>query len=71
MNFAEIKTQAELSSAIANTKKSATEWKALAFEVLGRKFGSGKAAREALHQKYSDDLLMIERIDQVHKMFSK
>lgn len=65
-----IKSQDELTAKITSAQLTAAEWKAMSREVLGRSARSGKDAREMLHQHYSDNLLMLARIEQVKKLFN-
>jgi hypothetical protein len=68
--FEKIETQAELTNAIAAAELTAAQWKAMARDILGHGARSGKAAREMLHQHYSDNLLLKARIEQVKRSFA-
>lgn len=67
-----IKTQGKLTKFFEDNKHtfSATAWKALHLEITGRRADSGKEARDRIHLHYSDELLIVERVNQVKKMFS-
>ena len=65
--FASARTQRDLSRVMGTVKLSKAEWIELANDVTGRKFRSGIRALDAVHQHYSDRLLLRDRVDQVQK----
>ena len=64
-------THSALSIAVSELKLTALEWKTLAKEVTGIAARSGKEARQMIENRYSDRLLLNERIEQVKRSFAQ